>query len=122
MKKDLLNANFHKLLSMPITPNHSRIKSMQFGSNMDVSELTASSMTNQSFMSTASSRKYEEELEVLDWSKGAVMTKQHNRVYNVCNKYDKELAKVHFDFIATNYEGMYQRMGWPDPKMVAKMV
>jgi len=32
------------------------------------------------------------------------------------------LAEVHFDFIASNYEGMYQRMGWPDPKMCAKMV
>jgi len=64
IKKDLLQANFQKLLSMPVTPNrmaHSRHKSMAFGSNMDVSEYTVSSKTG-SMISTASSRKYEEEL------------------------------------------------------------
>jgi hypothetical protein len=73
-------------------------------------------------MSTASSRKYEDDLECLDWSKEVSLTKQHNRVFNVCNKYNKEMARVHFDFIASNYEGMYLRMGYPDPEMVAKQV
>jgi len=124
IKKDLLQKNFQKLLSMPVTPNranHSRHKSMGFGSNFDVSQYTVSSKAG-SDNSMASSRKYEEELTALDWSKDVKITKDHNRIYNVCNKYNKDMAKVHFDFIASNYEGMYQRMGWPDPKMCAKMV
>lgn len=39
-----------------------------------------------------------------------------------CNKYKQEDAKRHFDYIASNYEGLYNRAGWPDPKQVADMV
>lgn len=43
-------------------------------------------------------------------------------MYDCCNKFDKEKAKTHFDYIASNYEGMYLKMGYPDPKFVAKFV
>lgn len=36
-----------------------------------------------------------------------------------CNKYKKEYAVQHFDYLAPNYEGMYLRVGYPDPKYVA---
>lgn len=36
-----------------------------------------------------------------------------------CNKYKKSYAAQHFDYIASNYEGMYQRAGWPDPQYCA---
>ena len=39
-----------------------------------------------------------------------------------CNKYKKEDVRRHFDYIASNYEGLYNRAGWPDPKQVADMV
>lgn len=37
-----------------------------------------------------------------------------------CSKYKKDYASAHYDYIASNYEGMYLRMGYPDPKFVAK--
>lgn len=37
-------------------------------------------------------------------------------MYETCNKYRAELAQTHFDHIAANYEGMYLRMGYPDPQ------
>lgn len=43
-------------------------------------------------------------------------------MFEKCNKYDKEDAQMHFDHIATNYEGMYTRMGYPDPEYVANYV
>ena len=39
-----------------------------------------------------------------------------------CNKYKQNDVKRHFDFIAKNYEGLYNRAGWPDPEQVAEMV
>ena len=43
-------------------------------------------------------------------------------MYGTCNKYKATLAQAHFDFIAPNYEGMYLRMGYPDPQYVANYV
>merc|ERR1711907_63902 len=39
-----------------------------------------------------------------------------------CNGYDEGQAKRHFDHVAKNYEGIYLRLGYPDPKKVAEMV
>lgn len=39
-----------------------------------------------------------------------------------CNGYEEGDAKRHFDHIAKNYEGIYLRLGYPDPKKVAEMV
>ena len=44
------------------------------------------------------------------------------RMYETCNKYSKTLVREHFDYVAENYEGMYLRMGYPDPKFVANYV
>lgn len=62
--------------------------------------------------------RYGIEPDRLDWSV-PVLTKYHHDMYNMCNKYKKEEAATHFDYLASNYEGMYLRMGWPDPKYVA---
>ena len=39
-----------------------------------------------------------------------------------CNKYAIDKREVHFDSLANNYEGLYLRVGYPDPKEVAEMV
>ena len=36
-------------------------------------------------------------------------------MYETCNKYSKAYAQLHYDYVASNYEGMYLRMGYPDP-------
>lgn len=54
----------------------------------------------------------------LDWGV-PTLTDQHVNMFQKCNKYKKEDAATHFDYIASNYEGMYLRMGYPDPKYVA---
>lgn len=74
-------------------------------------------------VSTASSKgaeKYDRIPDRLDWS--GPLTDQHTKIYDTCNKYDAHLTKYHFDYIASNYEGMYLKMGYPDPKFVAKYV
>ena len=43
-------------------------------------------------------------------------------MYYACNKYKKNYASMHFDFLASNYEGMYLRCGYPDPKYVSNYV
>lgn len=70
---------------------------------------------------SCNSVKYADEAEILDWSVEQ-LTDKHVKMYEKCNKYDKEDAQLHFDHIASNYEGMYNRMGYPDPEYVANYV
>lgn len=39
-----------------------------------------------------------------------------------CNGFDEGQAKRHYDHIAKNYEGIYLRLGYTDPKKIAAMV
>lgn len=95
---------------MPVTSKnlkgHSRLSS-----NLD-------GITNASSLFTD---RYNEEAEKLDWSV-AHLTTPHKDLYTACNKYKKDNAQIHWDYLASNYEGMYLRMGYPDPKYVAKFV
>ena len=72
--------------------------------------------------SLVSTNRYGNEAEKLDWSKDKLLDDSHVRIIETCNKYKKEEAREHFDHIACNYEGMYLRMGYPDPKFVANFV
>jgi ubiquinone/menaquinone biosynthesis C-methylase UbiE len=60
--------------------------------------------------------------DVLDWSEDVPLSEKHVKIFETCNKYEAHLTKAHFDFIAANYEGMYEKMGYPDPKYVAKYI
>ena len=82
---------------------HSRVSSM-----MDGMTATSSMFTD----------RYEQEAERLDWTVEK-LSSQHKKLYFACNKFKKELTQVHFDYLASNYEGMYLRTGYPDPKFVA---
>lgn len=75
-------------------------------------------MTN---TSSVSLNVYAEPADKLDWSE-KYLTDKHVRMYETCNKYAKEYTREHFDYVAENYEGMYLRMGYPDPKYVANFV
>jgi 2-polyprenyl-3-methyl-5-hydroxy-6-metoxy-1,4-benzoquinol methylase len=74
--------------------------------------------------SVATSRdRYADPTEKLEWEEDETpLTDKQVKMYDCCNKFDKEKAKTHFDYIASNYEGMYLKMGYPDPKFVAKFV
>lgn len=96
-----------KNLTLPM--NKSNLKGM---SNMS-SNLTKSSSN--------SLNVYAEPMDRLDWSV-QYLTDKHVKVYETCNKYRKDSTVTHFDFIAPNYEGMYLRMGYPDPQYVANFV
>lgn len=93
--------------SMPLTAKnikgHSRLSSSLCG------------LTNTSSMFTD---RYNIEAERLDWDV-PVMTDKHKKMFQNCNKYKKENAQIHFDYLASNIEGMYLRMGYPDPKYIA---
>ena len=49
------------------------------------------------------------------------LTNDHIKLMERCNKYKDTDTKRHFDYIASNYEGLYNRAGWPDPKQVADL-
>ena len=38
------------------------------------------------------------------------------------NKFDKEKVAQHYDNVATNYDGIYLRAGYPDPEKCADFV
>ena len=81
-------------------------------------------MMDASTTRSVSTDRYAIEAERLDWDveKTPELTDKHKKMYDACNKYKKEEAVAHFDFLASNYEGMYLRMGYPDPKYVADYV
>merc|ERR1719409_2053305 len=47
--------------------------------------------------------RYGVEAERLEWKEGACTDKQKH-LYQICNKYKKEHAAKHWDFLAGNYE------------------
>lgn len=96
-----------KNLSLPVGKSN-----LKGDSNMS-STLTAASSVSMSM--------YAEPAERLDWSV-PYLTDKHVKMYETCNKYKSEHTQAHFDFIASNYEGMYTRMGYPDPQYVANCV
>lgn len=49
------------------------------------------------------------------------LTRHHIRLIEKCNGFNEGMAKAHYDRIATNYDAIYQRLGYPDPKKVAEM-
>lgn len=65
--------------------------------------------------------QYNTVLDVYDWSKDK-LTIEQVKIMERCNKYKKEDASRHFDYIASNYEGLYNKAGYPDPKAVADYV
>jgi len=65
---------------------------------------------------------YSIEPERLDWKDGCQLNEKHYRMYEMCNKYEAVNTQKHFDWIAPNYEGMYLKMGYPDPEYIAKYV
>lgn len=71
--------------------------------------------------SSVSLNRYVDEAEKLDWSV-QYLSDKHVKMYETCNKYKQEQCQAHFDHIASNYEGMYLRMGYPDPAYVSKLV
>lgn len=84
-----------KFNSMPLSTKnlkgHSRHSSMIEG------------LTNTSSVFTD---RYDVEAEILDWSVEK-LTDQHKQMCFACNKYKREYAQQHFDYLASNYEGMY---------------
>ena len=47
------------------------------------------------------------------------MTVAHTKLYEIANKFNEYERLKHFNFLAPNYEGLYERAGWPDPEEVA---
>jgi len=45
----------------------------------------------------------------------------HFKEIEKCNGYEPEHAKLHWDHLSVNYEGLYKRLGYPDPTKVAEM-
>jgi len=87
-------------------------------SHMESKKLT-STMTADSNASAFD--QYSQILELYDWSVDKLST-EHVKIMERCNKYKASDVKKHYDYIATNYEGLYNKAGYPDPKAVADYV
>ena len=76
-----------------------------------------------SFTTTASIGfdKYSVEAEALDFEV-PMLGPCHVSEILKCNGYEEGQARRHYDHVAKNYEGIYLRLGYPDPKKVAEMV
>ena len=65
--------------------------------------------------------QYSSPSEKLDWTVER-LSNDHVKLMERCNKYKASDTKRHYDYIAQNYEGLYNRAGWPDPEEVAAVV
>ena len=65
--------------------------------------------------------QYSQPSEKMDWTVER-LTPEHVKLMERCNKYKANDTKRHYDFIALNYEGLYNRAGWPDPIEIAELV
>lgn len=88
---------------------------------MPVSKGLSKMSSNLTVASSVSLNRYAEPNDKLDWSV-PYLSDKHVKMYETCNKYRSEQTQAHFDYIATNYEGMYLRMGYPDPEYVSNYV
>ena len=50
------------------------------------------------------------------------LTPAHIKEMDKYNKFNKSQVEEHYDDIALNYEAIYQRTGYPDPKKCQSMV
>jgi len=107
-----------KQLTMPMDKSMLSPKSNGKAFSKRSSQLDATTVSS----STTARDRYAEPAEKLEWAEREPISDKHVKMYDCCNKFDKDKAKTHFDYIASNYEGMYLRMGYPDPKFVAKFV
>jgi len=57
----------------------------------------------------------------LDWTVGT-LTKDHIQEMEKYSTYPKEQTEQHWDELANNYEGVYNRAGYSDPEKVAEQV
>ena len=65
--------------------------------------------------------QYSQPAKKMDWDVER-LTPEHVKLMERCNKYKIIDTKRHYDFISENYEGLYNRAGWPDPEEIATMV
>jgi len=57
----------------------------------------------------------------LDWNTER-LTRAHVAEMEKFNKFDQTKVSKHYDEVAANYEGIYLRAGYPDPKKVQEVV
>lgn len=62
---------------------------------------------------------YEKEAPELNWS--GKLDSDHVNQIERASKFKKGFARKHYDYLAKNYEGIYERIGYPDPEKVAEM-
>ena len=50
------------------------------------------------------------------------LTKAHVSEMELFNKFEQKDLEKHYNRVATNYEGIYLRVGFPDPKKCQEIV
>lgn len=70
-----------------------------------------------SVLTTTSSQAdpYAEEAEILDWTE-ETLTNEHLNMIDKANCYKPGKAEIHYDYLASNYEGIYNKLFYPDPE------
>ena len=81
-------------------------------SNMSVASVETADSTGFS--------KYDSDAVPLDFEV-PLLGPDHYKEIEKCNGYEAEFTQKHWDHLAVNYEGIYKRLGYPDPTKVAEM-
>jgi hypothetical protein len=55
----------------------------------------------------------------LDWTQE--ITQAHSNVLNLANVFKPQKAQEVYDLLSPDYEGLYNRLGYSDPKKIAEM-
>lgn len=82
----------------------------------NISDVSAA--TNDSSMAT-SFDPYGNQI-IYEWPEGEYLCSNRIRLIETCNGFAEGNAKKHYDFVAPNYDGIHNYLGYPDPELVAK--
>jgi hypothetical protein len=74
---------------MPITQKELWKRASKLNSGMDLSTV-----------SSTGTNRYAEPVERLEWDESQPLNDAHVKLYETCNKYNKDDTKVHYDYIA----------------------
>lgn len=87
--------------------------------NAKLSDQTVASAITARSVSSTGFDPYGDQM-IFDWTEGEQLCSEQVRLIETCNGFAEGNAKQHYDFIAPNYEGIFNHLGYPDPEFVAK--
>ena len=89
--------------------------------NQHLSSMTAASAETARSTTSKGFDPYSKEQCIYEWHTEDALCNDQVKMVEMCNGYAEGTAKKHFDYLAPNYDGIYNYLGYPDPEKVAQM-